>query len=293
MKKTILFGGSGFLGAAVLKKYPNIISVGRTRPQKGLGIYNKHIKVSSLNNLSKLNKIKFDKVIFLIGNSNHHKINKNINLGIKKNFNTMIKIMEYLKNKKIKKFICFTTILLYKTKNSNKRISEKSEINPYENNYIFSKHLQEEAVNFYKNRIPSIIVRISNIYGYTKLKRPDLVPTLMQNMFKKKISYVWSEEPTRDFIFVEDAADAIVKLLNSKFTGVINLATGKSHNVKKVIDIISKYSNKEIRTLNKKVTGPYKLFANVNLLKKNIKWKPKYTIKSGLIKTINLAKKLN
>ena len=105
MKKTILFGGSGFLGAEVLKKYPNIISVGRTRPQKGLGIYNKHIKVSSLNNLRKLNKIKFDKVIFLIGNSNHHKINKNINLGIKKNFNTMIKIMEYLKNKKIKKFL--------------------------------------------------------------------------------------------------------------------------------------------------------------------------------------------
>ena len=115
----------------------------------------------------------------------------------------------------------------------------------------------------------------------------------MQNIFKKKISYVWSGKPIRDFIFVEDAADAIVKLLNSKFTGVINLATGKSHNVKKVIDIISKYSNKEIRELDKKVTGPYKLFANVNLLKKIIKWRPKYTIKSGLIKTINLAKKLN
>ena len=37
----------------------------------------------------------------------------------------MIKIMEYLKNKKIKKFICFTTILLYQNKNPNKKKSEK------------------------------------------------------------------------------------------------------------------------------------------------------------------------
>ena len=146
---------------------------------------NKHIHITNLNNLKKLDKINFDKVIFLIGSSNHHIINKNINIGIEYNFNPMIKIMEYLKNKKIKKFICFTTILLYKKK-SNRRVSEKDEINPYENNYIFSKHLLEEVVNFYKNKIPSIIVRLSNIYGYSKLIRPDLVPTLMQKVFKKK-----------------------------------------------------------------------------------------------------------
>ena len=44
----------------------------------------------------------------------------------------------------------------------------------------------EEVVKFYQPKIPSIIVRLSNIYGYSKLKRPDLVPTLMQNIFKKK-----------------------------------------------------------------------------------------------------------
>ena len=165
----------------------------------------------------------------------------------------MIKIMEYLKNKKIKKFICFTTILLYKKK-SNRRVSEKDEINPYENNYIFSKHLLEEVVNFYKYKIPSIIVRLSNIYGYSKLIRPDLVPTLMQKVFKKKKIYVWSDKPIRDFIFAEDAADAVVKLLNSRFTGVINVGSGKSNSVKNLIGIISKYSNKKIETLNKKVT---------------------------------------
>tara|TARA_B100000767_G_C19718509_1_gene516117 strand:+ start:524 stop:1396 length:873 start_codon:yes stop_codon:yes gene_type:complete len=288
MKKTILFGGSGFFGPILLKKYPNIISVGRSKPPKG--IKNTHINISNLNNLKKLDKIKFDKVIFLIGSSNHHIINKNINIGIKYNFDPMIKIMEYLKNKKIKKFICFTTILLYQNNKPSKKVSENNKTNPYENNYIFSKHLLEEVVNFYKNKIPSIIVRLSNIYGYSKLKRPDLVPTLMQKVFKKKKIYVWNNKPVRDFIFAEDAADIVVKLLNSKFTGVVNVGSGKSNSVKKLTDIISKYSNKKIETLNKKVTGPYKFLTNINLLKKIIKWKPKYSLEKGLLKTYNIMK---
>jgi nucleoside-diphosphate-sugar epimerase len=288
MKKTILFGGSGFFGPILLKKYPNIISVGRSKPPKG--IKNTHINISNLNNLKKLDKIKFDKVIFLVGSSNHHIINKNINIGIKYNFDPMIKIMEYLKNKKIKKFICFTTILLYQNNKPSKKVSENNKTNPYENNYIFSKHLLEEVVNFYKNKIPSIIVRLSNIYGYSKLKRPDLVPTLMQKVFKKKKIYIWNNKPVRDFIFAEDAADIVVKLLNSKFTGVVNVGSGKSNSVKKLTDIISKYSNKKIETLNKKVTGPYKFLTNIDLLKKIIKWKPKYSLEKGLLKTYNIMK---
>ena len=288
MKKTILFGGSGFFGPILLKKYPNIISVGRTKPPKG--IKNTHINISNLNNLKKLDKVKFNKVIFLIGSSNHHIINKNINIGIKYNFDPMIKIMEYLKNKKIKKFICFTTILLYQNNKPSKKVSEKNKTNPYENNYIFSKHLLEEVVNFYKNKIPSTIVRLSNIYGYSKLKRPDLVPTLMQKVFKKQKIYVWNDKPVRDFIFAEDAADAVVKLMNSKFTGVINLGSGQSNSVKKLTNIISKYSNKKIKTLNKKVTGPYKFLTNINLLKKVTKWKPKYSLEKGLLKTYNIMK---
>ncbi|MDB3888623.1 NAD(P)-dependent oxidoreductase [Candidatus Pelagibacter sp.] len=288
MKKTILFGGSGFFGPILLKKYPNIISVGRTKPPKGLK--NTHINITNLNNLRKLDQIKFDKVIFLVGSSNHHIINKNINIGIKYNFDPMIKIMEYLKNKKIKKFICFTTILLYKNNKPSQKVSEKNKTNPYENNYIFSKHLLEEVVNFYQDKIPSIIVRLSNIYGYSKLKRPDLVPTLMQKVFTKRKISVWSDKPVRDFIFAEDAADAVVKLLNSKFTGVINVGSGRSNSVKKLTSIISKYSKKKIETLNKKVTGPYKFLTNINLLKKITKWKPKYSLEKGLLKTYNIMK---
>ena len=112
----------------------------------------------------------------------------------------------------------------------------------------------------------------------------------MQKIFKKKKIYVWNDKPVRDFIFAEDAADAVVKLLNSKFTGVINLGSGKSHSVKRFTNIISSHSKKKIETTEKKVTGPYKFLTNINLLKKVIKWKPKYSLEKGLLKTYNIMK---
>ena len=42
----------------------------------GVEIKNKHIDLKNLDNLNSLDDVEFDKVIFLIGSSNHHEINK-------------------------------------------------------------------------------------------------------------------------------------------------------------------------------------------------------------------------
>ena len=73
MKNTILIGPSGFLGPAILSKYPSIIAVGRKKPP--FYCSNKFIYIKDIYNLKKLDKLKIDHVIFLIGNSNHHVLN--------------------------------------------------------------------------------------------------------------------------------------------------------------------------------------------------------------------------
>ena len=82
MNKTILFGGSGFLGNVFLRDHPEIISVGRTEPHGDLP--NKHIPVD-INSLQELDNLEFDNVIFLVGNSDHHKLNNDPTLAIEKN----------------------------------------------------------------------------------------------------------------------------------------------------------------------------------------------------------------
>ena len=76
----------------------------------------KHIQIKNLDELNKLDKLEFDKVIFLIGSSNHHDININIDMGIDFNVYPLNKALDYFSKKNLKKFICFTTILLYDQK---------------------------------------------------------------------------------------------------------------------------------------------------------------------------------
>ena len=93
MSKTLLFGGSGFFGPVILEKDPEIVSVGRTKPPKNCK--NKHIQMNSLDELNILDDVEFDKVIFLIGSSNHHEINKLIDMGIDLNVYPLNKALTY------------------------------------------------------------------------------------------------------------------------------------------------------------------------------------------------------
>ena len=288
MSKTILLGGSGFLGPVILSKDPQIISIGRTPIESSLK--NKHLDLPSLDNLKKLDNLDFDKVIFLIGSSNHHEINKKITMGIDYNVYPLQKILKYLSNRKLKKFICFTSMLLYDQSKLQNPVDEKQIINPYTNDYIFSKFLSEEIVRYYEKKVPSIIIRLSNIYGYTKLIRPDLVPTLMQNVLNKNEVTIWNDKPKRDFIFTEDAADAILKLLNTNYTGIINLGTGEMNSIKTITSEIEKLSGKKIRSLNKAVSGPMELSVDTTLTRKLIDWSPKFSLKEGLKKTYEIMK---
>ena len=288
MSKTILLGGSGFLGPVILSKDSEIISIGRSPIDSSLK--NKHFNLDNLDNLGILDNLDFDKVIFLIGSSNHHEINNKITMGIDYNVYPLQKILKYLSNRKLKKFICFTSMLLYDQKNFVNPVDEKQLINPYTNDYIFSKFLSEEIVKFYENKVPSIIVRLSNIYGYTKLVRPDLVPTLIQNVLTKDQVSIWNDKPKRDFIFTEDAADAILKLINTNYTGVINLGTGEMNSIRTIASEVEKLSGKKIISLDKPVSGPMELTVDTSLTKKLIDWEPKFTLQKGLKKTYEIMK---
>ena len=288
MKKTLLFGGSGFFGPVILSKNPDIISVGRTKPP--IECKNKHIQLDDLNQINILDDLEFDKVIFLIGSSNHHEINLKNNMGIDLNVYPLNTALSYFEKRKIKKFMCFTTILLYDQTKFKLPVGEDQEINPFINKYVFSKYLSEQIVNYFSKTVPSIIVRLSNIYGATRLRRPDLIPTIMQDIFEKEKISIWNNQPKRDFIFTEDAADAVLKLIESKFEGIINLGTGKMSSLKEICEIIERLSGKKIISENKVVTGPMEFVTDISKITELTGWIPKHDITSGLKKTYEMMK---
>ncbi|HVF41094.1 MAG TPA: NAD(P)-dependent oxidoreductase, partial [Gemmatimonadaceae bacterium] len=224
---TILFGGSGFLGPYILENYPDVISVGRTRPQAS----NRHIHVDSLANLDALRHVEFDKVIYIIGNTDHYNMEKDtLDRGEETAFDyhvtPLAQAMEQLKQYPIRKLIHFSTILLYDRERITLPVDENAPINPYRTRYVLSKHMAEEMCRFYSAWIPIVNVRLSNIYGPTRLQRYDLIHVLIRQLLATGTGTVWTTKPERDFIYVEDAAHAIMQLLDTDYTGTLNLGTG-------------------------------------------------------------------
>jgi nucleoside-diphosphate-sugar epimerase len=289
----ILFGGSGFLGPYILENYPNIVSVGRTAPPTA----NRHIHVDSLGDLTVLRDVPFSKVIYIIGNTDHHNLEKErIPQGEPTAFDyhafPLIQTMEQLKHHPITKLIHFSTILMYDETKLTLPVAEDAPIDPYKNRYTMSKYLAEEACKFYSRWVPIINIRLSNIYGPTPLKRFDLVHGLIRQLLTEGKGEVWSTRPERDFIYVEDAAHAVVRLLETDYTGTLNLGTGTMTSIARIVDLLSEIAGCPITDLRQPVGGPMRFRCDMRTVHKLIDWTPRYSIEEGLRRTYEVMKSL-
>ena len=282
INKTILIGPTGFLGPSFLEKDPSIIAVGRSKIPKHLT--NEFFYIESDETFSMLDNLDFQNVIFLIGSSDHHELNSNPTLAIEKNVLALSRFLWYLKKSKrqINKIINFTTMLQYDTSKMTLPCDESQPRNPLANNYIMSKYMSELITQQHRDEFNIIDVRISNVYGPTRLLRPDIVPSTMWSLIHNKSATVWTKKPKRDFIYIEDAMDAVFKLLNSDFSGTVNLGTGIGSTVHELCDCLEELSGIKISDQNIKVSGHMEFYQDISLLKSIIDWKPRFSLKEGL-----------
>lgn len=267
-----------------------MVSVGRRPPTTA----NRHIQVDDLADLRALRDIDFDKVVFIIGNTDHHNLEKLcVPAGEPNAFDyhvlPLIQTLEQLKERRLKKFVHFSSILLYDEERITLPVSEDAPINPYKNRYTMSKYLGEELCRFYGNWVPIINIRMSNLYGPTPLRRYDLIHVLSRRLLKEGSARIWNDRPRRDFIYVEDAAEAILALLDSEATGTFNLGSGAMTAVREVIDILSDVSGCPIAVEGRPVDGPMEFECDLSRLREAIEWSPQTSLRDGVEKTFRMT----
>lgn len=284
MKKTILIGPSGFLGYSFLKEYPDIIAVGRNKPKL---LNNEFIHIKDDNDFESLKDINFNNVIFLIGSSHHELLNNTSVLALEKNALPLAKFLFFLKSNNIKvdKIITFTTMLQYDNQKLVLPCKESNPRNPYSNNYVFSKYVAEMLSEQYRDLFSIIDLRISNVYGPFYCSRPDLIPSLIEKAIKGKKLSVWTKKSRRDFIYVKDAVDAVIKLLECEYSGPLNLGTGMSHSVKEICDVIEELTQNIILDEDIEVSGHMEYYHDISLLQSLINWRPYTPLNEGIKKT--------
>jgi|TARA_B110000438_G_scaffold170216_1_gene162685 UDP-glucose 4-epimerase len=277
MKDSILItGATGFIGKHLIKKIPNYnIAVDHNGKNIDLRIRSKVLKIK-----------RADIVIHLAGKIPSKK-NYSENIFFEHNVLGTLNILEYCVKKKIKKMI-FVSSYVYGIPKKNP-INENHLVKPH-NIYAKSKVLSEELCKIYseKYQIQIIILRPFNIYGNLQ-KDNSLISNMIKSIKNNNQITIFNKNNKRDYLFIDDLIDAIIKLIDYKCEfEIFNIGSGKSYSFENVIKLFEKNTKKKIKRKyeKSKINNISKIQADINKIKKEIDWDPKYSLVEGLEKII-------
>ena len=93
--------------------------------------------------------------------------------------------------------------------------------------------------------MPISILRLPGVYGQGDNGR-STINRLVESAIKRKHVIIYGDgEDKRDFIYVGDICKIIGKTLNKKLSIVLNIVTGNSYSIKKIVEMIKSNSQEK------------------------------------------------
>jgi dTDP-glucose 4,6-dehydratase len=146
---------------------------------------------------------------------------------------------------------------------------------------------------------PIVIIRPFNSYG-PRFTQPYIIPEIIKQISNNSSTLkLGNVKATRDFTFVSDTADAIIRASSEKKAvgEVINIGSGSDVAILELAKKIIRLSKRKITIrYDEDRERPYdvnKLVCNNNKAKKILGWQPKVSLEDGLKKTLDWSKSIN
>lgn len=207
-----------------------------------------------------------------------------------------VKFLNSMKDAGVKKIIYSSSACVYGTPDD-LPIKEDAPLRP-DNPYGATKASIESFLQAYHAcyGIDATILRYFNPYGPGKLYPPvtHAIPNFIAaTLAKKPLPLYWQGEQIRDFIYIEDLAQAHIDVLKLKGFNVFNLGMEKGVKVKDVIDLIFDIVGYKvpIADLGQRPGDVHANYASSAKLTKAVGWRPKVSLRDGLKRTIDYYKK--
>ena len=162
-------------------------------------------------------------------------------------------------------------------------------INPYGQTKLEDEFLAEK---FSKDNVDVIGLRYFNVYGKGQTGTYAGVITKFLNKLKERKSpeIFGDGSQIRDFIYVEDVADANLAAMKSDTkSGFFNIGTGKTISIKELANIMIELFDEKLQPVFlESLKGDVKKSqANIEHAKEKINWSYKVELKDGLSKFLN------
>ena len=165
--------------------------------------------------------------------------------------------------------------------------NEKEEIDTHYP-YALTKKMGEDLVMHFEKiyKLPSISLRFFNVYG-TRSRTSGTYGAVMgvflaQKIANKPFTIVGDGEQTRDFTYVSDVVNALIKASESDLSGeILNVGSGNTTSVNTLAKLIGGNDYKKV-FIPKRPGEPDCTFANIEKIKKLLNWEPFVPIEEGV-----------
>ncbi len=179
-------------------------------------------------------------------------------------------------------------------------MSEATAVDPYHTPYAINKYVGELYCRYYAHThdIPSVCARIFNSYGPGEMpgRYRNVIPNFIAKALRgDDIVITGTGEETRDFTFVSDTVDLLLKLADSEYSHaeVFNGGTGVTTSIRTVAEAIIRLtgSRSKIVYMSARSWDQVKhRCSDVTRARDLVDYAPSVELERGLEKTVNWLK---
>jgi nucleoside-diphosphate-sugar epimerase len=161
------------------------------------------------------------------------------------------------------------------------------------NPYAHSKILAEEVARYYAEQfgIQVTIVRPFNVYGPGQ-REHFLIPSLIRQALSANCDSISIQDPRprRDYLYVTDFIDLLLRLLEHRSSDTYNAGFGQSVSIQELVDLINSFvsSKKSISSTGiARQEEVLDVAADVRKAWEQLHWKPTTSLEAGLRQMID------
>jgi len=194
-------------------------------------------------------------------------------------------IVQASQKTKVKRLIYFQTALCYGIKPIEQPITLNHPILSGGSSYAISKTAGEHYIEL--SGLDFISFRLANAYGPRNLSGP--LPTFYHRLTNDKPCFVM--DTRRDFIYVNDLIDVVVRALDGKGTkGAYHVSSGRDYSIKELFDATLKALNitleQEVEIRPRNSDDAYTILLDPSRTNQDFNWKITTPLEIGVLAAI-------
>jgi nucleoside-diphosphate-sugar epimerase len=300
-KKILVTGATGFLAGhlipSLLQKGAEIVGISLERnpdiSSKNFSHYSVDLKnKEELNSVIK--KINPNKIFHLAAYPDQESTFENTDKCIQNNIQGTLNLIHSLNGMSYDSFIHIGS---YKEYSANDIPFKETDALFPVSSYAISKACTEMFCMAYHkiHNLPMTSIRFSTVYGPNQPDK-NLIPHLIESGIQGKTLKLTKGEQKRELLYVSDVIAVLEKAsLNSKTYGeIINVGTGEEYSLKEIIKLVLQLTGSKIEpewgAIPYRENEIWRMKGDNTKVQKILNWKPKVSLKEGLIKTIEYYK---